>query len=200
MAFASKSPKLVAGDDNRSTDVFVRDRLNRTNEMVNVSSTGALGNGPSFPNAISGDGRFVVFTSAASTFVEDDVEPGLEEALDVFLHDRQTGVTERISVNSDGEAALGPSFDSDVSDDGRFVAFESGAANLAGNDGDDTFDVFVRDRELGRTELASVGSTGELGRFGGVDPEITKDGRLVLFFSESETRGASRREVTRVSS
>jgi len=244
VAFASKSPKLVAGDDNKSTDVFVRDRLTRTTEMVSVSSTGALGNGPSFPNAISGDGRFVVFTSVASTFVEDDVEPGLEEALDVFLRDRQTGVTERISVNSDGEAALGPSFDSDVSDDGRFVTFESGAANLADNDGDQTFDifvrdrelettelvsvnsdneggnlsslapsisgdgrfvafdsdadnlvegdtnlaadVFVRDRELGTTELASVGSTGELGRLGGVDPEITKDGRLVLFFSVSD--------------
>jgi Tol biopolymer transport system component len=152
VAFASKSPRLVAGDDNKSTDVFVRDRLTRTTEMVSVSSTGALGNAPSFPNAISGDGRFVVFTSAASTFVEDDVEPGLEEALDVFLHDRQTGVTERISVNSDGEAALGPSFDSAVSDDGRFVAFESGAANLAGNDGDDTFDIFVRDRELETTD------------------------------------------------
>jgi Tol biopolymer transport system component len=187
VAFASRSPKLVAEDSNKLTDVFVRDRQARTTEMVSVSSTGAQGNGPSFPNALSSDGRVVAFTSVASNLVEgDNVEPDREEALDVFVHERKTGVTERISVDSDGAAAQGPSFNADISDDGRFVAFESGAFNLAGDDGDQTFDIFVRDRELGTTELVSVSSTGEAGNFSSFAPSISGDGRFVAFDSDAD--------------
>jgi Tol biopolymer transport system component len=187
VAFASRSPKLVPEDSNKVTDVFVRDREARTTELVSVSSTGAQGNGPSFPNALSSDGRIVLFTSVASNLVEgDDVEPDLEEALDVFVHDRETGMTERVSVNSNGEAAQGPSFDADISTDGRFVAFESGAFNLADNDGDQTFDIFVRDRELGTTELVSVSSTGEAGNLSSFAPSISEDGRFVAFDSDAD--------------
>ena len=186
VAFASKSSKLVPGDDNGAMDVFVRDRQERTTEMVSVSSTGELGDGTSFAEAMSADGRFVVFKSVASNFAEGDVDPGLEEALDVFIRDREMGVTERISVNSDGEAALGPSFSADVSDDGRFVVFESGAMNLSDIDLDRTFDIFVRDRELGTTELVSVSSTGEAGNFSSSDPSISGDGRFVVFDSGAD--------------
>jgi Tol biopolymer transport system component len=186
VAFASQSPKLVPGDDNGAMDVFVRDRQARTTEIVSVSSTGELGDGTSFPEAISADGRFVVFKSVASNFAEGDVDPGLEEALDVFIRDRETGVTERISVTSDGAAALGPSFDADVSDDGRFVVFESGAGNLSDIDGDQTFDIFVRDRELRTTELVSVSSTGEAGNLSSLAPAISGDGRFVAFDSDAD--------------
>ena len=183
VAFASKSPRLVAGDVNRMTDVFVRDRRARTTELISVSSTGIQGDGPSFPNAMSADGRYVVFTSAASTFADGDVDPGLEEALDVFVHDRQTGVTERVSVASDGAAALGPSFDADISADGRYVVFESGAGNLSDIDGDQNFDVFVRDRQLGTTTLVSVNSSGEGADFSSSAPSISASGRFVAFES-----------------
>ena len=183
VAFASRSPRLVADDVNQTMDVFVRDRRARTTELVSVSTTGVQGNGPSFPNAMSANGRYVVFTSIASTFAEGDVDPGLEEALDVFVHDRQTGVTERVSVASDGEAALGPSFDADISADGRYVVFESGAWNLSDIDGDQTFDVFVRDRQLGTTTLVSVNSAGEAADFSSSAPSISANGRFVAFDS-----------------
>jgi Tol biopolymer transport system component len=187
VAFASKSSRLVPGDTNQMTDVFIRDRQARTTELVSASSTGDEGNGPSFPTSLSSDGRLVVFTSVASNLVEgDDVEPGREEALDVFVHDRVTGVTERISVDSNGEPAQGPSFDGDISADGRFVAFESGAANLAANDGDQTFDIFVHDRELGTTELVSVNSAGEAGNLSSLAPSISGDGRFVAFDSDAD--------------
>jgi len=187
VAFASKSPRLVPGDSNKRTDVFVRDRRARTTELVSVSSTGTQGNGHSSPNALSSDGRLVLFTSVASNLVEgDDVDPDLEEALDVFVHDRETGMTERMSVASNGEAAQGPSFDGDISDDGRYVAFESGAFNLSDKDGDQTFDIFVRDRELGTTELVSVSSTGEAGNLSSLAPSISGDGRYVAFDSDAD--------------
>lgn len=186
IAFASRSPKLISGDDNRVTDVFVWDRTTKKIEMISVSSKGEPGNGPSFPNALSSDGRFVVFTSVASNFVEGDVDPGLEEALDVFIHDRDMGTTERISVNSVGDPALGPSFDADVSADGRFVAFVSGADNLDENDKNGTYDVFVRDRELGTTDLVSKNSDAEAGNLSSFAPSISADGSLVAFDSDAD--------------
>jgi hypothetical protein len=186
VAFASRSSKLVPGDDNKATDVFIRDRLEKTTEIVSVASNGEPGNSHSFPNDVSPDGRFVVFSSVASNLAEDDVDPELEEALDVFIHDRETGVTERVSVNSNGERSLAPSFSGAVSDDGRFVVFESGGWNLSDIDHDQTFDVFVRDRDLGTTELVSVNSNGEAGNFSSGDPSISGDGRFVVFDSGAD--------------
>lgn len=192
--FASKSSKVVAGDDNKFMDVFIKDRKTKTNELVSVSSDGVQGNSTSYPTALSGDGRFVVFTSEASTFASPDVDPGGEESLDVFIRDRLLGTTERVSVGSDKTAAMGPSFAGDLSDDGRFVVFESGAANLVPNDDNFGYDIFVRDRELGTTEVASVRSNGELAESSSAAPSISADGRYVAFESGAElAKGDSNR-------
>ena len=103
-AFVSPAPDLVAGDTNGFWDVFVRDRQLGTTERVSVDSGGAQGNGESgfyshaypIPPAISADGRYVVFESAATNLVAADSNG----VIDVFVHDRQSGVTERISVDS----------------------------------------------------------------------------------------------------
>lgn len=131
-------------------DVFVRDRLRGT--TTRVSAPGALAaeaNGPSAFPAISPDGRFVAFTSLASNLVPGDTNG----AADVFLHDRRTHQTTRVSVDSHDLEGNGDSAAGDdgleppvVSRDGRLVAFASFATNLVPGDTNGTADVFLRCR------------------------------------------------------
>ena len=67
-------------------------------------------------------------------------------AHDVFVHDRTTGTTERVSVDSGGTQGNSHSFGATISADGRYVAFNSYANNLVSGDGNGTTDIFVRDR------------------------------------------------------
>jgi hypothetical protein len=94
VSFVSSSPNLVPGDTNGAEDIFVRDLATGTTERVSVSSTGEQGNSSSTLASISAGGRFVAFSSFASNLVPGDTN----DAFDVFIHDRQTGVTERVSV------------------------------------------------------------------------------------------------------
>src|SRR6058998_2895537 len=115
VAFTSVAPDLVTGDTNGAMDVFVHDRQTGTAERVSVDSAGSQANGDSTDVALSADGRFVAFTSAAPDLVAGDTNG----AADVFVHDRQTGTTERVSVDSAGTQANGDSFSRALSADGR---------------------------------------------------------------------------------
>lgn len=183
VTFSSKSPELVPGDTNRTPDVFVWERETGITERVSVGSTGEQAEGISYPTSISPDGRFVVFNSDAPNLVENDGVPtNLEGALDVFVHDRETNETERISVNTNGDPAeFAPSFGGRLTPDGRFVAFVSAAQNLDPLDSDIYHDIFVRDREQGTTEMVSLKSTGEATPFTALSPSISADGRFVAF-------------------
>ncbi len=156
VAFDSQASNLVAGDTNGSRDVFVRDRATGVTERVSVDSNGGEGNGMSFLPAISSDGRFVAFESWASNLVQ----PDTNNASDIFVHDRLTGITERVSVDSGGGQGNGPSDGSAISADGRFVAFVSSATNLVPEDSNGKRDIFVHDRETGITGRVSVDSGG----------------------------------------
>ncbi len=209
VAFDSAASTLVGRDTNGATDVFVRDRMTGETKRVSLRSGGAQGNGTSFFSSISADGRFVAFTSDASNLVGNDTN----DWWDVFVHDRRTGKTERVSLSSGGAQGRGTSFSSSISADGRFVAFVSGAPNLVGNDTNETHDVFVRDRRTGKTELVSLGSDGAKGNSSSFFSSISADGRFVAFFSYAsnlvggDTNGAidvfvrdrSTRETKRVS-
>ena len=188
VAFSSKSRKLVPGDTNKTTDVFVWERETGITERVSVGSNGEQAEGTSLPTSISPDGRFVVFNSDAPNLVENDGVPtNLEGALDVFVHDRETNETERISVNTQGDPAeFAPSFGGKITPDGRFVAFGSAAQNLDPFDTDINYDIFVRDRELGTTEMVSLKSTGEETMFMTLSPSISADGRFVAFDANDE--------------
>src|SRR5207244_4860641 len=94
----SSATNLVPGDTNSVADVFVRDRLSGTTERVSVDSAGNQGNAGSSGVGISGDGRFVAFTSSATNLVPGDTN----SVADVFVRDRQTGTTERVRVDSAG--------------------------------------------------------------------------------------------------
>ncbi|MCJ7492239.1 MAG: hypothetical protein MUP15_08850 [Dehalococcoidia bacterium] len=105
-------------------------------ERVSVDSAGNQADNDSYELSISADGRFVAFHSSAS-----NLTPGTCGVNDIFVHDRQTGVTECASVDSSGSQALGYSHYPVISGDGRFVAFTSSASNLVPNDTNGVWDV-----------------------------------------------------------
>jgi len=179
VAYYSEASNLVVLDGNGVGDTFVRDRLTGATELVSVDSSGAQGNGTSGYPAISPDGRFVVFSSAASNLVTGDTNG----RWDVFVHDRWTGATERASIANSGAQGNADAGWASVSADGRFVAFYSGASNLITGDTNGTLDVFVRDRLAGTTELVNVpigGPQFNMQTWGG---SISGDGRYVAFVS-----------------
>ncbi len=179
VAFVSSATNLVESDTNDTEDVFVCDLQTGTTELVSVNSSGEQANGFSDRLSISSDGRFVAFQSRASNLVPNDTN----RWNDVFVHDRQTGATELVSVNTSEEQTNGDSYRSSISSDGRFVAFESKASNLVANDTNGEFDVFVRDRQTGTTERVSVNSSGEQTISSSRFPSISSDGRFIAFNS-----------------
>jgi Tol biopolymer transport system component len=121
----------------------------------------------------------VGLVSNASNLVEGDTN----NDLDIFVHDRQTGVTEMVSVSSTGAKGNGRSNGLALTPDGRLVAFSSTSANLVSGDTNGEFDIFVRDRQAGTTERVSVSSSGEQGNGRTLSPAISDDGRFVAFDS-----------------
>ena len=133
--------------------------------------------------SISADGRFVAFESYAL-----NLGPGNTAitGANIFIRDRQTGVTEWVSVSDQGIEGNRDSQGPSMSADGRFVAFQSAATNLVPGDTNDLIlDIFVRDRLAGKTEKVSVNSN-EIGanEFSSM-ASISADGRFVAFRSHA---------------
>jgi len=182
VAFVSGASNLVSDDTNIYMDIFVHDQVTGQTERVSVASDGAQGNGQSaYPSyvSISADGRYVVFGSGASNLVSGDTN-GVD---DVFVHDRETSQTTRVSVASDGTQGSGMSYYSSISADGRYVVFTSYASNLVSDDTNGYTDIFVHDRVTGQTERVSVASDGTQGDLscGWWYSSISADGRYVAF-------------------
>ncbi len=121
VAFDSFASNLVPGDSTPGRDIFVHDRQTGEITLVSINSDSVQANDESYFPAISGDGRYVVFTSFATNLVSGDTNG----KRDIFLHDRQIGATERVSVASDGTQGNNFSSDPAVSNDGRYVVFSS---------------------------------------------------------------------------
>jgi Tol biopolymer transport system component len=152
-----------------------------TTERVSISSSGEQGNYMSSLPSISGDGRFIAFASHATNLAIGDSNG----ELDVFVRDRQSGTTERVSLSSSGGEGNDWSSWPSISADGRFVAFLAMAANLVPGDTNGCTDVFVRDRQTGTTERVSVSSSGEQANDYSDLPSISVDGRFVVFASSA---------------
>jgi Tol biopolymer transport system component len=177
--FFSNAPDVVAGDPGTDFDVFVRDRAAGTTSIVSVDSSGAHGNGDSEQAVISPGGRFVAFRSRASNLVANDTNA----EWDVFVHDRQTGATERVNLGPGGAEAHGDSYPTSMSFDGRYVLFSSLAADLVAGDTNNERDIFVRDRQTGQTRRISVSTGGVQTNGDSHAGFLSADGRFATYVS-----------------
>jgi len=183
VVFESWASNLVPGDTNGQPDIFVHVRSTGTTERVSVGSGGIQAIGPSGFSAISANGQYVAFRSHALNLVPDDTNA---EA-DIFVHDRVTGFTERVSVDSAGGESNDYSVYPRISNYGRYVAFRSVASNLVPDDTNGQWDVFVHDRHTGTTERVSVDGDGNQGNGdSGYGVAVSVDGRYVAFESEAD--------------
>lgn len=200
---SSQARNLVPGDTNDRWDVFVRDRSTGTTTRVSVASDGsqaeATGDpwGGSTAGAMSAGGRYVVFQSDAKNLVQSDTNV----AEDVFLHDRVSGATTRVSVSSAGEQGNGSSSFATISADGRYVAFSSYASNLVRGDTNGLSDIFVRDLKTGTTTRVSLNSRGRQARCNldyceSTEPALSAHGRYVAF--ESSATNLVRHDTNRL--
>ena len=234
VVFDSYATNLVAGDTNNESDIFVHDRLTKQTSRVSISSSGRQGNRYSHGPHISGNGRYVAFTSGASNLVPGDnngladifvhdrqtkqttrvntgvqayfyfVHPSLNAdgrfvaftayadnqtagnngfKADIFVHDRQTKLTSKISRGMNGLQANGSSEYPILSADGRFVVFESDADNLVAGDTNGEDDVFIHDRQSRQTFRVSVDANGKEGNSSSRSPRLSADGRYIVFES-----------------
>ena len=183
---------FVAGDLNDNLDIYIHDQLTGETTWISVASDGNQGNGNSFSNSISADGHYVLFDSESSNLVPGDAN----NVKDVFVRERETGVTTRVSIASDGIEGNYASWSRSISSDGRYVAFGSIASNLVNGDtnnycdtdydnfyDDNCADIFMHDRITGETTLVSVAGNGTQGNDNSSDSSISADGRYVTFDS-----------------
>ena len=188
VAFGSPDGSLVSLDDNRAEDVFVRDLVAGTTEMISqrdvtVIPQAADGFTMMSPSSVSSDGRWLAFTSRADDLVLNDTN----QALDVFVRDLVNGTNFLASVGADGGPALGGNSENAlISADGRYVVFISAATNLVAGPVNTNANVFRRDLQTGTTVLVSVGTDGvSPGNSDASGLVISPDGRYVAFLSSA---------------
>lgn len=181
LVFTSNATNLVPGDANGVNDVFLRDLKKGTLERLAPAIGDAEPDGFCYSPRVTDNGQFVVFSSLATNLVAGDTNG--EE--DVFLHDRKTGTTERISVSSSGAQAPDGGIDPSVSANGRWVVFSSLSSGLVDGVGAGTWHVYLRDRLLGTTVLLDRNMEGEPANRRSAEPIITPSGKFVVFSSQA---------------
>ena len=182
IAYDSFAGNLVPGDTNGFSDVFVLDRRTGRTTLVSRNPDGAPSLYNSFSPSLSADGRFVSFGSESPDVVRGDTN----DLVDVFVHDRRTGRTERASVSSSGRQANDHCNAAAISADGRYVLYSSRASTLVPRDRNGSEDVFVRDRLRGTTTQVSVATSGRPANAWSSAASISADSRRVAFASEAD--------------
>ena len=183
VAFDNEAANLVPNDTNDFMDVFVHDRATGETTRVSVSSSGVQAeDNHSLSPAISANGRYVAFHSLATDLVPGDTNG----RTDVFVHDRQTGQTTRVSLGPGGRQGNDHSADPTISGNGRFVAFRSFASNLVPGDTNGVEDIFLHDRQTGKTTRLSVGPSGNQANGRSIEPALSANGRVAVFQSEAK--------------
>jgi Tol biopolymer transport system component len=179
VVFASFATDLVTGDTNGCEDIFVKDTVTGLTERVSVSSAGIQANGESTRPSISADGRYVAFQSGADNLVAGD-DNWMD---DIFVHDRKSRKTWRVSVNDAGEQSTDGSQNVRISGDGKWVVFESMASNLVDGDTNGDSDVFIRPTSRAGIVRLSVSAGGAEGNSASANAAVSTDGRYVAFDS-----------------
>ena len=191
VVFSSAADNLVPNDRNHAPDIFLRDRQTGKTELVDVALTGgtpiAVGkptsprSAGSFQPSVSADGRYVAYTSNSPAIVTGDTNVDF----DIFVRDRKTATTQRITNGLNGLQPLGDSTAPVISADGRYVVYDSDAPNLVPGDTNLVSDVFEYDRVSKRTVRVSVGLKGAQSDGVSERPSISADGRYVAFTSDA---------------
>ena len=187
VTFSASAPDLVPGSDANGTseDVYSLDLVSNRLQRLSVDSAGRQpAAGASFAPSISGDGRYVAFSSTAP-LDGTRPKPNGRPLVDVFLRDTRTQTTKRISTRPDGGMTNGSSYGAAISEDGRFVAFVSEASDLVKGDGNRASDVFVCDLRTGSIALVSHGTGGRAANGASSQPAISADGSVILFQSDA---------------
>ena len=205
VAFHSDATNLVEADDNGFIDVFIKDTESGETRLISSSMDGTPGDGDSKQPSISADGRYVAFTSEASNLVPGDdngCSDGESEwnCSDVFVKDLRSGEIERVSTSTDDGQGNWFSEEPSISGDGRYVAFTSYASNLVFGDSDacdsdeaprNCADIFIKDRQTGRTWRTSITPEGVEGDGDSSEPVISSDGNYVAFTSDATNLGVN---------
>lgn len=164
----------------RAWDVYIRDLEKDVTELVSVNQGGvATGMLTTYSaTSVSADGRFVVFSSRTSDIVPNDTN----SADDIFIRDREKKTTERVTMTYDGGQVIqGNFYIKAVSDDGRYILYNSDVPNIVPNDTDNSMDVFLYDREKKVTERLNQNSQGI--RFHGGGSRMSADARYIMIGS-----------------
>ncbi len=178
VVYSSVASNLILGDTNLKEDIFVHDRVTAVTARASITWNGAQSFADSYSPSISADGRYVCFVSEGGFFVPNDTN----QAADVFVHDRNTGATQRVSVSSMGAQGNAASQQASLSANGRYVAFATSATDLVAISGGPK-QVLVHDLLSGETTLASRTAGGAPANANCGLPSISDDGRFVSFTS-----------------
>jgi WD40 repeat protein/DNA-directed RNA polymerase specialized sigma24 family protein len=190
-----EAPRYTVAESNipvilHSSEAIIYDRETLKYELENQTQDGVPGDGPSSSPVISADGRYVAFVSASTNLVSRDHNT----YSDVFVRDRETGKIELVSQSSTGKSGNGDSgyiftsrgyYSLNISEDGRYVVFESSAGNLNNNsnrdcslsDNRDCHYLYVHDRQTGITNLITAQTNQDFTLF----PNILSDGQLISY-------------------
>lgn len=184
VAFASYATNFSppGSDTNSTSDVFRRDLLTGDTTRVSVSTAGVGANAQTYSGGICGDGSRIVMNSLASNLVLGDANG----RMDIFVRDLDTGETTIASQSTSGTYGDDSSSSHGISDNGRYVVFESHANNLVTPLAWDDYHVYRRDLDTKTTVMSDVSSSGAQGYGGaGVEPDVSADGRYVVFCSRA---------------
>jgi hypothetical protein len=181
VAFASFAGNLVGGPSPGMLSVYRRDRQSGTTLRV-TNGIGATANGQARFPVLSGNGRFVAYYSSASNLVSGDSN-GLA---DLFLTDMQSGSTERLSLADSGLQSANGALENwmpMLSADARYAVFASSSTNLVTTPATGSGQIYLRDRQLQRTQMLSINGQGQAGSNSSDVPSISANGRYVAFRS-----------------
>lgn len=185
VVFRTDATNLVAGVDAEfrgGFGAYIRDRQVGATTRVDIGLGGAEpDDGIQSLYGISGDGRYVLFSSSSTNLVarDDNGRP------DLFLRDRRAGTTTIVSLTDGDQPIEGGAGNATISANGRFVVFISSAPGAAPGPSSTRPQVYVRDRQAGTTRLASVSGTGRPSNLGSDDPFVSDNGQIVVFSSQA---------------
>ena len=180
IVFNSDATNLTEIPTNGIKHVFVHDLQSGRTKLVSKSSSGEQGNSTSNESTISGNGKEILFLSAATNLVNGDIN----NKKDLFVYNIETEATERVNV--DALFLQEPMINSD----GTKIAFSSALSTLVSGDNNRSGDVFLHDRTTGITKRASVSSNGTEGFGRSKAVSISGNGRFVAFETQANPRFA----------